>query len=124
MGPAAMASGATNILNPGTLTGGVLNGGAWSSGNYINTYVLLTHIRIVNKTTGSVNASLFIGGTGGSSAGTEFAFSSSPVPAQTSGTNWLDWYGRVRLDVGDYLTGLASASSSLTIEAEGEVGIA
>jgi hypothetical protein len=82
-------------------------------------YIILTHIRIVNKTSGSVNASLFIGATGASAAGSEFAFSAYPIPAYS----YVDWYGRVRLESSDYLTGLASAGTSLTFEAEGEIGL-
>ena len=119
-GPAALAASAANILNPGTLTGGVLNGSTFASGNYINSYVLLRHIRIVNKTNGAVTVSLYIGATGGSAAGTEFAFNATSVPANS----YLDWYGLLRLDTGDYLTGLASAATSLTIQGEGEIGVA
>jgi hypothetical protein len=37
--------------------------------------------------------------------------------------SYIDWYGALRLDAADFLTGLASANTSLTFEAEGEIGI-
>lgn len=112
-GPVAVLAAAGNLLNPAAASGGV-NGGASAQ------YIILKHIRVVNKTAGAVNISLFIGATGGSAAGTEFAFSATPVPANS----YLDWYGYVRLDATDFLTGLASALTSLVIEGEGEVGVA
>jgi hypothetical protein len=117
-GPVALGASAANIINPPTLTGGT-----GLAGTNTNTYVLITHIRIVNKTAGAVTATLYIGATGGSAAGTEFAFNSTSIPANGAAGNYVDWYGRVRLDVADFLTGLASAATSLTFEAEGEIGI-
>ena len=103
----------TNILNPGTTTGGV------NSGTPENLYIILKHIRIVNKTAGAVTASLWIGATGANAAGTEFAFQGTSVPANS----FLDWFGLVRLDVADFLVGGAGAATSLSIEGEGEIGI-
>lgn len=114
-GPVAMANTATNILNPPTLTGGTGLAGTNSA-----TYLILRHIRIVNKTAGAVTASLYIGATGGSAAGTEFLGTAISVAANS----YIDWYGMVRLDSADFLTGLASAATSLTIEGEGEIGVA
>lgn len=114
-GPVAMANTATNIINPPTLTGGTGLAGTNSA-----SYVIINHIRIVNKTSGAVTATLYIGATGGSAAGTEFGFNATSIPANL----YVDWYGYLRLDTADYLTGLASASSSLTFEAEGEIGVA
>ena len=114
-GPVAIAASAGNLLNPPTTTGGV-NAGTPA------TYILLRHFRVVNRTSGSVNVSLWIGLTGGSASGTEYAFSASPVAAN----NWLDYYATpgTRLDATDFLTGLASAASSLTIEGEYEIAVA
>lgn len=103
----------TNMLNPAGASGGT-NGG--SNGQY----VVLRHLRVVNKTAGPVTVSLWIGATGGNVAGTEFAWQATSVPANS----FLDWYGTVRLDTSDFLVGGASASTSLTIEGEGEVGVA
>jgi hypothetical protein len=103
----------TNILNPPTTTGGTNCGTP-------NTYVILRHIRIVNKTGGSVTFRLFIGATGSNTAGTEFMGYDMSVGANS----YVDYYGMVRLDSSDYLVGGASAGSSLTLEAEGEIGLA
>lgn len=113
-GPVALsATLTTNILNPPTATGGV---GAGSSPNYI----ILTHIRIVNKTAGAVTFSLWIGATGANAAGTEFMGTGRSIAANSS----EDWYGRIRLDTADFLVGGASAGTSLTIQGEGEIGVA
>lgn len=104
----------TNILNPATTTGGVNGGG---SGNL---YILLRHIRIVNKTGGSVTFSLWLGATTGNAAGTEVIGQGKVVPANDS----IDWYGYLRLDTADFLVGGASAATSLSIEGEGEIGVA
>jgi hypothetical protein len=111
-GPVVVANATGNILNPQTTAGGVNAPGA-------ATYLIIRHIRIVNKTAGAVNVSMWIGATGGSAAGTEFAWQATPVPANS----FLDWYGVLRLDIADFLTALASAATSLSFEAEGEVGI-
>lgn len=113
-GPVALAATATNILNPGTTTGGV-----GMPANSANTYFIIRHIRIVNKTAAAVNATLYIGATGASAAGTEFGFNGEPIGANSH----QDWYGQLRLDTADFLTGLASAATSLTFEAEGEIGV-
>lgn len=113
-GPVALAAAAANILNPGTTTGGV-NMPA-SSGNL---YFIITHIRLVEKSGSARTVSLYIGATGGSAAGTEFAFNAAAIAAN----GFLDWYGRLTLDAADFLTGLASAATSVTFEAEGEIGV-
>lgn len=112
-GPVTLANAAANILNPPTATGGV---NAGTSANYI----ILKHIRIVNRTGGAVTFSLFLGGTGGSAAGTEVVGSARSIAAN----GFEDWYGAMRIDAADFLTGLASAAASLTIQGEGEIGVA
>lgn len=114
-GPVAVANAVGNLFNPPTLTGGV-NPPPSST----NSYVIIRHIRIVNKTAGAVTFSGYIGVTGGSAAGTEFLGTGLSVAANS----YIDWYGAVRLDVADFLTGVASAATSLTIEGEGEIGVA
>lgn len=112
-GPVAMANAAANILNAAVtaLTG--------PTGITLTQPVLtLKKVTIVNKTGGSVNASLFMGATGGSAAGTEYLVSAYPIPANS----YLERYVDTRMESTDFLTGLASAAASLTIEIEGEVG--
>ncbi len=115
-GPLALTNAAANILNPGTTTGGVNS----TASPYGNLRIILTHIRLVNKTSGAVTASLYVGATGASAAGTEFLGTAVSIAANS----YLDWYGRMPLDVADFLTGLASANTSITIEGEGEIGVA
>lgn len=82
-------------------------------------YLLLTHIRIVNKTGSAATASLWIGATGANAAGTEFAFQATSVAANS----YVDWYGRLRLDAADFLVGGAGTTTALSIEGEGEIGV-
>ena len=103
----------TNLLNPPTAAGGT-NGGSSSQ------YIVLRHIRIVNKTAGAVTFSLYIGATGANAAGTEFMGTAFSVAANSA----YDWSGGVRLDAADFLVGGASANTSLSINGEGEIGVA
>lgn len=104
----------TNLVNPGTTTGGTNGGG---SGNL---YIVLKHIRIVNKTSGAVTCSFWLGATGANAAGTEVIGQGLSVSANS----YIDWYGQLRFDVADYLVGGASANTSLSFEGEGEIGVA
>ncbi len=102
----------TNILNPPTATGGT-NGGSAAQ------YIVLKHIRLVNKTAGAVTASLWRGATGANAAGTEFLWQGASVPANS----FLEAFGIWRFDAADFLVGGASAATSLSIEGEGEIGV-
>ena len=104
----------TNIFNPGTTAGGV------NSGTPGTLYAILKHIRIVNKTAGAVTFSLWKGATGANAAGTEFIGIGVSVPANS----YFDWYGLARFDAADFLVGGASAATSLSIQGEGEIGVA
>jgi len=113
-GPTALTNTyTTNILNPAA---------AGSGTGYTPTasYMVLYHIRILNKTGGAVTFRLFIGATGANAAGTEFMGYDTSIAANQA----ADWYGRLRLDAADFLVGGASAATSLTIEGEGEIGLA
>ena len=103
----------TNLLNPATAAGGT-NAGSSSQ------YIVLRHIRIVNKTAGAVTFTLYLGATGGNVAGTEVIGTATSVAANS----FVDWYGSLRLDAADFLVGGASALTSLSIQGEGEVGVA
>ncbi len=114
VGPVALSNTlTTNILNPPTATGGT-NGGTSPM------YIMLKHIRIVNKTAGAVTFTLYLGATGGNVAGTEVIGTALSVAANSA----YDWYGILRLDSTDFLVGGASAATSLTFQAEGEIGVA
>lgn len=113
-GPIALTSTlTTNLLNPPTATGGV-NGGSSSQ------YIILRHIRIVNKTAGAVTCSFFLGATGANVAGTEVI----GIGLSVAANSFVDWFGLLRLDAADFLVGGASANTSLSITGEGEIGVA
>lgn len=114
-GPVALsATLTTNILNPGTTTGGT--GMPLTS---TNTYFLLKHVRIVNKTSGAVTCSFWLGATGANAAGTEVI----GIGLSVAANSYVDWYGLLTIDVADFLVGGASAGTSLSFQAEGEIGI-
>jgi hypothetical protein len=103
----------TNILNPGTTTGGV------NSGSGSNLFILLYHIHILNKTASAATFSLYLGATGANTAGTEFWGTASSVAANS----YVDWVGRLPLYVADFLVGGAGTATALTIQGEGDIGV-
>lgn len=82
-------------------------------------YLIIKHIRIVNKTGASATFSLWLGATGGNAAGTEVIGIGKSVAAN----DYEDWYGQLRMDAADFLVGGASAATTLTIQGEGEIGL-
>lgn len=114
-GPVAMsATLTTNIINPNvtSLAGPI-------GFTMTQPYLILRHIRIVNKTAGAITFSLWLGATGANAAGTEVIGTALSVAANAA----FDWYGALRMDAADFLVGGASAGTSLTFEAEGEIGL-
>ena len=99
-GPAYIAASATNIYTPEAST----------------IYTVIRHIHIANVTTGAITFTLYVGATGGSAAGTEL-FKLVSVAANSS----YDYYCTLKMLSTDFLSGLASAGSSLTITVEGEL---
>ena len=113
-GPVALTTTTTtNILNPPAASGGVNAGSAAQ-------YIILKHIRVVNKTSSAATFSLWLGSTGANTAGTEVIGIGLSVAANSA----YDWYGMMRLDSTDFLVGGASANTTLTIQGEGEIGVA
>jgi hypothetical protein len=114
VGPVALTNTlTTNILNPAAA-------GAGTGYTPTASYIVLRHIRIVNKTSSAATFSLYLGATGANTAGTEVIGTALSVPANSA----YDWYGQLRLDAADFLVGGASANTALTFEAEGEIGLA
>lgn len=103
----------TNVLNPPTASGGV---NAGSSGQYI----ILRHIRIVNKTASDATVSFWLGATGANAAGTEVLWQGATVPAHS----FIEAACFLRLDTADFLVGGCSAATTCTIQGEGEIGVA
>lgn len=113
-GPVALTTTLTqNLLNPPAASGGV---NAGTSGQFI----VLKHIRIVNKTASAVSFSLWLGASGANVAGTEVVGQGLSVAANSA----YDWYGMLRLDTSDFLVGGAATGSALTISGEGSIGVA
>jgi hypothetical protein len=126
-GPVALTTTTTtNILNPPTLTGGT-----GLAGTSTASYLIIRHIRVVNKTNAAANCALWLGATGANTAGTEAIFGgAASAGALTAGTgvsvaanSYVDWYGQLRMDTADFLVGGAGTATALTIEGEGEIGV-
>lgn len=114
-GPVAMSNTlTTNILNPNITSVAGPVGFTMSQ-----PYIVLRHIRVVNKTAGAVTFSLWKGATGANAAGTEVI----GIGLSVAANSFVDWYGLLRLDAADFLVGGASAATSLSIEGEGEIGV-
>ena len=101
--------------------GNLLNCGATSLAGPVNLtltqpYMLLRHIRAINKTAGALTLTLYKGATGASAAGTEWGFQGVSIPANS----YLDWYGCARFDAADFLTGAGSATG-ITLNIEGDI---
>lgn len=112
-GPVALTTTlTTNILNPPTATGGT-NGGSSAQ------YIILRHVRVLNKTAGAITFSLYLGAATTNALGTEFIGIGKSVAANDA----YDWYGSVRIDSADFVVGGASAMTSLVIQGEGEIGV-
>ena len=113
LGPVALTTVmTTNIWNPPTTTGGVGCGTP-------NSYVLLRHVTVTNKTGTAATFSLWKGATGANAVGTEIRTAYS-VAANSSYTI----YETIRLDAADFLVGGSATTTALTIYASAEFGIA
>lgn len=119
LGPVALSTTlTTNIFQPPTLTGGT----GRAAGASVNTYFIIRHIRIVNKTGTAATFSLFKDATGGNTAGKEIIGTALSVAANSA----FDWYGLLRLDSSEtdkFIVGGAGTATALTIQAECEIGV-
>lgn len=114
-GPVALTNTlTTNILNPNVTSVAGPVGFTMTQ-----PYLLLRHIRIVNKTAGAVTFSLWLGATGANAAGTEIIGVGQSIAANSA----YDWYGALRLDAADFLVGGSNTATALAIEGEGEIGV-
>lgn len=114
-GPVALTTTlTTNILNPNvtSLAGPV-------GFTLTQPYIILRHVRIVNKTAGAVTFSLWLGATGGNAAGTEVIGQGLSIAANSP----YDWYGMMRIDAADFLVGGSNTTTALSIQGEGEIGV-
>lgn len=114
-GPIALTSTlTTNILNP------AISSLAGPTGfTMTQPYIVLRHIRIVNKLGAGGTVSFWLGASGANTAGTEVIGTGLPIAANAA----YDWYGIIRLDSTQYLVGGASQNSQFTIYGGGEIGV-
>ena len=101
-GPAYLANAAADIYTPPAST----------------IYTVIKHIHINNKTNSAASFHLYVGATGGSAGGTELFGGNAGinVPANSS----YDYYCNMKMVSTDFLSGFASAASTLVIIVEGE----
>jgi hypothetical protein len=81
-------------------------------------YLIIRHIRILNKTAAAATFSLWKGASLANAAGTEVIGTGYSVAANSA----FDWYGILRLDSTDFLVGGSGTTLSLVLSAEGEIG--
>ena len=98
-GPAYLASSVANIYTPPNAA----------------VFTEINHIHIANVSAGAVTFTLYVGATGGSAGGTEL-YKAYSVAANSA----FDLYCSLVMASTDFLTGLASAGTSLTITVEGQ----
>ncbi len=114
-GPVALTNTlTTNIIAPAAAGAGAVGYTATA------TYIIIRKIKVVNKTAGAVTVSLWKGATGANAAGTEFIWQGTSVAANS----FVEEFGMWRLEgANGFIVGGASANTSLTLEAAGEVGL-
>jgi len=80
---------------------------------------IIRHIHVANVTASSATFSLYVGGTGGSTGGTELV-KTLAVPAYSC---W-DWYGMLVLTSTTFLSGICeTGAANLTINVEGDQAV-
>lgn len=99
-GPAYLANSVANIYTPPSS----------------DVYVLINQINLANVTAGAVTATLYVGATGGSAAGTELL---KGLSVAANSVQPFYYSPGLKLTSTEFLTGLASASSSLVITVMG-----
>jgi hypothetical protein len=82
-------------------------------------YIVLRHLRVVNKTGAAATFSLWKGAAGANAAGTEVIGQGLSVAANF----YFDWFGMMRFDAADFLVGGAGTALALTLQGEGEIGL-
>ena len=118
LGPVALTTTTTtNIFSPPTLTGGT---GVPPTST--NSFYLIRHVRIVNKTGSAATFSLWKDATAGNTAGKEIIGNGYSIAANSS----FDWFGSLRISQGEtdkFIVGGSNTTTALTIQAEAEMGI-
>lgn len=101
-GPAYLSNSAANIYTPPAAT----------------IYTVIRHIHFANKTSSPATFSLYVGATGASAGGTELFAGFTLGPNLT-----YDYYCTLQMLSTDFLVGLASAASTITITVEGDQSV-
>jgi len=116
----------TNLFNPPVLSGGV-NPPATSTASY----VIIRHIRVANNSAGAVQFATWVGTTGINTTAAAGPFPGiASAGTLTNGVSvaansYVDWYGALRMDTADFLVGgVLTSGTALTLEMEGEIGVA
>lgn len=81
-------------------------------------YIILRHVRILNKSSNPAKLYLYKGATNGNVAGTEVIGNGQTIPVFSA----YDWYGSMRFDAADFLVGGSDTPTALVIQGEGEIG--
>lgn len=102
-GPSYLANAAANIYTPPAAT----------------IYTVIRHIHLCNKTVAAATFALYVGATGGSAGGTELFGTLQSIAAYST----FDYYCTMLMASTDFLSGLASAASTITITIEGEQNV-
>ena len=112
--PQYVASAAGNLLNPNVtaVTGPV-------GFTMTQPYLVIKHVRITNKDSAAHTLTFWKGATGGSAGGKEVFWGSYSLAANS----YQDWYGQMRVDSADFITGSADASQKVTITFDCEIGV-
>lgn len=114
-GPVALTTTlTTNILNPNVTSVAGPVGFTMTQ-----PYIILRHIRILNRTATAATFSLWKGATATNGAGTEVIGIGTSIPANS----YVDWYGIMRFDAADFLVGGSGTTLALAIQGEGEIGV-
>lgn len=114
-GPFALTTSITDLLSPGTITGGVNSSGA----PYDKITIFIKNIYVVDKGGAGGSFTLYIDATGGSTAGKELA---KDMPVAAGKFERLD-FNNLPLCQGDFLTGKANANTTLSIVIVGEIAV-
>lgn len=81
-------------------------------------YVIIKHIRVVNRTGSPISVTMYKGGSGGQVLGSEYAFAG----VQVGSTSFQDSYTQSRFDGADFLTGIATGAGCVAL-IDAEIGV-
>jgi hypothetical protein len=82
-------------------------------------YLVIKHVRILNSGGTTQTVTMYKGATGGSAGGTQVFFAAFQLAAG----QFQDWYGQLRCDSGDFITGIATTVSTVIVEFDAEIGV-